>query len=170
MGAWGLAPRLAIASISIPNTPLFVKTHDFIVWLLEHSQRFPKGLRQSYTTRLENEAFEFQKATLMANAVRGADRKDWLDRADGHLMCLRALLRFTTDLRLSAISVGSLQPFQPCGQDLDPFLESFQALHESVLCREGVLKLTTFATVRDKRGAIQVEPLDVKSTSRAERL
>jgi hypothetical protein len=86
--------------MTVPNTPLFVKTHDFIVWLLEHTQRFRKGLRQSYTTRLENEAFEFQKATLMANAVRGPERHAWLDRADGHLTCLRALLRFTSDFRL----------------------------------------------------------------------
>ncbi len=86
--------------MSIPDTPLFVKTHDLIVWLLQHTQRFPKGLRQSYTSRLEDAAFDFQKATLMANAARGAVRREWLDQADGYLLCLRALLRFVPDLRL----------------------------------------------------------------------
>jgi hypothetical protein len=56
--------------MSIPNTPLFVKTRDFIVWLLERSPRFPKGLRQSYTTRLENEAFEFQRLIKSSKAGR----------------------------------------------------------------------------------------------------
>jgi len=41
-----------------PDTPLFVKTHDFIVWLIRHTQRFAKNLRHSYTNRLESAAFE----------------------------------------------------------------------------------------------------------------
>ena len=84
----------------VPDTPLFVKTHDFIVWLLAHSQRFPKHLRHSYTNRLENTAFEFQELTLLANAVRGQQRREFLELADGKLLCLRALLRYTTDLQL----------------------------------------------------------------------
>ena len=85
-----------------PDTPLFVKTHDFLVWLLERTQRFPKNLRQSYTLKLENAAFDFQEAILMANAARGADRGRWLERADGKLVCLRALLRLSFDLKLLA--------------------------------------------------------------------
>ena len=38
--------------MSVPKTPLFVKTHDFTVWLLRHTQRFLKNLRYSYTIRL----------------------------------------------------------------------------------------------------------------------
>ena len=30
---------------AIPDTPLFVKTHDFLLWLIRHTQRFPKNLR-----------------------------------------------------------------------------------------------------------------------------
>jgi hypothetical protein len=56
----------------IPDTSLFVKTHDFLLWLLRHTQRFPKNLRHSYTHRLESMALEFQEGILMANAVRGA--------------------------------------------------------------------------------------------------
>jgi len=32
----------------MPDTPLFVKTHDFLLWLIRHTQRFPKNLRHSY--------------------------------------------------------------------------------------------------------------------------
>ena len=88
-----------------PDTPLFVKTHDFIVWLLKHSMRFPKALRHTFTNRLEQSAFDFQQATLMANAVRGESRLRHLERADGHLSCVRSLIRFTIDLQL----LGAIQ-------------------------------------------------------------
>ncbi|MCH7725070.1 MAG: four helix bundle protein [Planctomycetes bacterium] len=73
----------------IPDTPLFVKTHDFLLWLLLRTQRFPKHLRHSYTLKLETMALDFQEAILMANTVRGSERLTWLDRADGKLICLR---------------------------------------------------------------------------------
>lgn len=64
----------------IPDTPLFVKTHDFLLWLIRHTQRFPKNLRHSYTHKLEQTALDFQEAILMANAVRGPARSEWLAR------------------------------------------------------------------------------------------
>lgn len=54
------------------GTPLFVKTHDFNVWLFQHTQRFPKHLRHTYTNRLESSALGFEEALLPANAARGA--------------------------------------------------------------------------------------------------
>lgn len=88
--------------MSAPDTPLFVKTHDFLLWLIQHTQRFPKNLRHTYTHKLEMLALEFQEAILMANAVRGQQRSQWLTRADGKLVCLRALLRLAYDLKLLA--------------------------------------------------------------------
>jgi hypothetical protein len=84
----------------IPNTPLFVKTHDFNVWLVNHTKRFPKNLRHSYTQRLESTAFEFEELILTANTVRGQDRLQLLDAADGKLLCVGALLRYATDWNL----------------------------------------------------------------------
>ena len=84
----------------IPETPLFVKTHDFIVWLMGHSQRFPKSLRQSFTARLESTVLDFQECILMANTVRGKDRAGWLDHADGKLLVFRGLLRIVGTLNL----------------------------------------------------------------------
>lgn len=63
-----------------PDTPLFVKTHDFVVWLLQHSQRFPKNLRASYTIRLESLAIEIEESLLMANVARGPKRRAILKR------------------------------------------------------------------------------------------
>ena len=78
---------------AIPNTPLFVKTYDFLIWLIRHTQRFPKNLRHTYTQRLEGAALDFQETILMANAERGERRGIWLARADGRLVCLRVPLR-----------------------------------------------------------------------------
>jgi hypothetical protein len=86
--------------MQIPDTPLFVKTHDYLLWLLRHTQRFPKSLRHSFTNRLERLAFDFQEAVLMANCARGNARREWLDRADGRLVCLRALQRLAHELEL----------------------------------------------------------------------
>jgi hypothetical protein len=86
----------------MPDTPLFVKTHDFLLWLIRHTQRFPKNLRQSYTQRLETTALDFQEAILMANSVRGDARRRWLEVADGRLACLRSLLRLAYDLEVLA--------------------------------------------------------------------
>lgn len=56
--------------MSTPDMPLFVKPHNFLLWLFRHTQRLPKNLRQPYTPKLELMAFDFQEAIRMANAVR----------------------------------------------------------------------------------------------------
>jgi hypothetical protein len=73
---------------------------DFLLWIIRHTQRFPKNLRHSYTQRLEGVALEFQETILMANAVRGSERSQYLARADGRLLCLRSLLRLAYGLEL----------------------------------------------------------------------
>ena len=78
--------RLVVQSLA---TLLFMKTHDFNVWLINHTQRFPKSLRQSYTLRLESAAFDFEQAILMANSLRDHERHLWLLQADGRLVVLR---------------------------------------------------------------------------------
>ena len=32
--------------MQMPDTPLFVKTHDFVLWLLRHTQRFIRRMRR----------------------------------------------------------------------------------------------------------------------------
>jgi hypothetical protein len=84
------------------STPLFVKTHDFNVWLFQHTQRFPKHLRHSYTHRVESCALDFELLCIQANAVRGDQRLDLLQQADATLACLRALLRYALDFSILA--------------------------------------------------------------------
>jgi len=79
--------------MAIPDTPLFVKTHDFNVWLLKHTLRFPKPLRMSYTGPLETLALEFEETLALANTLRGTDRQQVLAVADAKLLALRLRLR-----------------------------------------------------------------------------
>jgi len=84
------------------ETPLFVKAHDWNLWLLQRTQRFPKHLRHSYTQRLESLAFDFEDLLLQANSVRGLRRRELLEAADSVLLRLRAFLRYAFDLQLLA--------------------------------------------------------------------
>jgi hypothetical protein len=84
------------------ETPLFVKTHDMNLWLLQRTQRFPRHLRHSYTNRLESLAFEFEDLLLRANQTRGSERRALLEQADGQLQRLRVFLRYSLDLELLA--------------------------------------------------------------------
>ena len=85
-----------------PDTPVFVKTHDFNVWLLNHTRRFPKHFRQTLTQSLEMLALEFEELLIMANAVRGSERVTFLEQADGKLMCLRATTGRTSNRDMAA--------------------------------------------------------------------
>ncbi len=110
-------------------TPLFVKTHDFNVWLINHTQRFPKSLRQSYTLRFESAAFDFEQAILMANSLRDHERYLWLLQADGRLVVLRSLIRYALDWHLlggkqiqyAAEAIDELRGQRKSGGDLPPF-------------------------------------------------
>jgi hypothetical protein len=57
-----------------PSASHSAKTHDFLLWLIKHTQRFPKYLRHFFTQRLETAFLDFQEATLMGNAARSGRR------------------------------------------------------------------------------------------------
>ena len=104
----------------IPDTPLFVKTHDFNVCLLNHTMRFPKHFRYTLTQRLEILALEFEELLLMGNAVRGAERRRLLVQADGTLACLRVRLRYALDFQL--LSGGQIRFASECLNELGSLL------------------------------------------------
>jgi len=95
LAAWGLC---------MTEMPLFVKVHDWNLWLLQRTQRFPRSLRHSYTDRLEKLAFDFEELILRANSARGRQRREWLEAADSVLSRQRALLRYAGDLQLLAVN------------------------------------------------------------------
>jgi hypothetical protein len=80
------------------RTPVFVRTHDFVLWLFPHTAKFPKVLRLTLTNRMEGTLLDFQGALLRANRLRGDRRLAALDEADALLDAIRFLVRLATDL------------------------------------------------------------------------
>jgi hypothetical protein len=80
------------------QTPVFVRTHDFLLWLLPHTAKFPKAMRHTVTNRLECAALDLQGALALANRRREAERLQALDEADAHLDRVRFLTRLVTEL------------------------------------------------------------------------
>ncbi len=77
------------------ESPLFVKTRDFIVWLFPHTAKFPKQYRHTLTERLENAILEFQRCLGAAALLK--DRLA-LDRAELELWQVRQLVRIAHEL------------------------------------------------------------------------
>ncbi len=47
-------------SSSSGRSPLFIKTFDAVVWILEHTKKFPKSQRFVLAQRMEEAALSFQ--------------------------------------------------------------------------------------------------------------
>ncbi len=73
--------------------PIFVKTQDFLAWLVPLSNHFPRLHRHTITRRLLDAALDFQEEILEANERRGNARLDGLVQADAHLSKVRTYLR-----------------------------------------------------------------------------
>ena len=77
------------------QSPIFVKTYDLVLWLLERVERFPKGQRFVLGRRVEDKALELQD--LLVAAVHGASPARTLRLADVALHQLRISLRLCRD-------------------------------------------------------------------------
>ena len=75
------------------TTPLFTKTFDFISWLLQATNHFPRSQRFVVTKRLLDAALDFQELLVDANVRRREERLAVLDLADAELDKVRLYLR-----------------------------------------------------------------------------
>jgi len=78
------------------QSPIFVKTEAFMVWLFEHTAKFPRHERFRLAKRLEDALFDFHAALVVATSA--AEPKSHLIQADAHLNLLRAYLRLAVEL------------------------------------------------------------------------
>jgi len=53
------------------QSPVFVKTHDFVCWLPAHRIKFPKSQRFVMARRVEDAALDFQERLIRAATMRG---------------------------------------------------------------------------------------------------
>ena len=80
-------------------SPLFARTFDFLSWLLQRAESFPRPQRFVVTQRLQNAALDFQELVVDAEASRGAARLDALRKADAALSKVRLYLRLCREWR-----------------------------------------------------------------------
>lgn len=72
---------------------IFMRTYDFISWLLPLAENFPRSQRFVITQRLQSAALNFQEAIIEANSLRGSSRTEKLRSADAELRKVRLYLR-----------------------------------------------------------------------------
>ena len=87
----------------IQESPIFVKTYDFIKWLLAHTIKFPKSQRFVMAKRVEEAALNFYDLLLLAVKESG-EKKNHLNRASFELERLKHYLRFCRDMNILSIN------------------------------------------------------------------
>lgn len=86
-----------------PQSPLFVKTYDFLLWLIPLTLRFPKSQRFLLAERLSGMALDLYDLILEA-VQEPALQEERLDQADRLLTKIRLYLRMSHDLRCITIN------------------------------------------------------------------
>lgn len=81
------------------QSPIFTKTYDFILWLLEHTEKFPKSERFRLARRLEDSAFTFYE--MLIRAARSKQKRTVLLQADLELDKLRLYVRMAQARQLT---------------------------------------------------------------------
>lgn len=84
--------------------PIFVRTFDFLTWLLPITNSFPRAHRFSVTRRLLDATFDLYEALEEANHRRGVARMARLSEADEALDKVRMYLRLAA--RWNWLSAG----------------------------------------------------------------
>lgn len=85
------------------QSPIFTRTSDFILWLLNHTEKFPKSERFRMAKRLEDSVFSFYE--LIIEATRSTKRRrQLLIQADVELEKLRLYVRMSQQKKLTSIS------------------------------------------------------------------
>lgn len=78
---------------------IFVRTFDFLAWLVPVSNHFPRSHRHTVTQRLLNAAFDLRERLEVANLRSGKARLEQLQRADEALACCKMYLRLAFHLQ-----------------------------------------------------------------------
>ena len=85
------------------ESPLYIKTYDFLLWLVPQVQKFPKTHRFALSERVQRLAFDFQDSLVAAGKATGNIRLDHLIQADIQLAQLRIWIRLARDLQALSI-------------------------------------------------------------------
>ena len=89
-----------------PQSPLFVKTYDFLLWLIPVTLKFPRSQRFLLAERLSGMALDFYDLILEA-VLDPQAQAETLDAADRMLAKIRLYVRSSHDL--GCIALGQLE-------------------------------------------------------------
>ena len=85
------------------ESPLFVRTYDFMLWLIPQVQKFPRVHRFGVGERIQRLALDFQDSIVAAGKNKSEKRFEKLTQADIHLEQLRVWMRFARDNHLITV-------------------------------------------------------------------
>jgi hypothetical protein len=77
--------------VQLKQSPIFSKTYDFLLWLLQHTEKFPKSERFRLARRLEDTCFNFHE--LLIQSAHSSQARLLLGEGDFLLDKLRLYLR-----------------------------------------------------------------------------
>jgi hypothetical protein len=87
--------------MSEKQSPIFTKTYDFCLWILNHTEKFPKSERFRLAKRMEDTVFQFYDK--MISATRSKQPAIILAEADLELQKMRLFLRLSHDRKLTSM-------------------------------------------------------------------
>jgi len=85
------------------ESPLFVRTYDFLLWIIPQLQKFPRIHRFGLTERIQRLSLDFQDSLVAAGKAQGKTRLAQLQQADLQLAQLRVWIRLVRDLEVLSI-------------------------------------------------------------------
>jgi hypothetical protein len=84
------------------QSPIFARTEVFMIWLFQHTAKFPKYERFRLAKKIDDALFEFHENLLCA--VKLPDTKLSLEKADFALDRLRVYLRLSLEMKYTGDS------------------------------------------------------------------
>lgn len=110
----------------MPESPLFVRAHDLVLWLIPQAQKLPRAHRFGLGERVQNTVLDFQALLIAAGKSQRPERKTYLLQADIQLAQLKQWSRVCLELHLW--SVGQFQHcarmLEECGRLLGAWLKT----------------------------------------------
>jgi len=82
------------------QSPIFIKTESFMLWVMHHAKQFPREERFRLTTQIEQIMFTFHQSLLYA--VKTKDTMHYLQKADAEFDMLRTYFRFAVELKYTS--------------------------------------------------------------------
>ena len=88
----------------MPESPLFSRAYDFLLWLLPQAAKFPRLYRFTLAERVQRRALDLHETLIAAGLRRGPERAARLQEGDTKGGKLRPPLRLCADLNLLTLA------------------------------------------------------------------